>query len=240
MSLKKALQRGSPFVALFLVMTSFQNCSEQGQFATFSAMDMASTAMNSSGEDTHLSHSGADHTAPTAKQADIEYSPVVMDRRSVVYLFDDVFGPGARNLAAVKSIARDPNIFGGGCSVYRQSGTAPSDITTFCANTNAALSVKPLMGVTVLRQGRINQACYELAENATTIKYILARIDATKAVPEVTAANVTNLFNLFYRTKPAPPSGLIEAIAVNIGETTLAGWKRGVYGVCVSGHWQVL
>lgn len=241
MSPKKHLRGAVPVIVSLIVLGSFQNCSDYGQFATFNALDLASSSMGSAlDQESHLSHSGVDHVVPTTQAAEIEYSPVVMDRIAVVNFFDDVFGPGARNLAAVKSIARDVNIFGGGCSLYRQSTTAPTDLTTYCANSAAALSVKPLMSVTVLRQGRINQACYELSQNATTLKYILARVDAKNAIPPVTEANLKNLFNLFYRAKPAPSLSLLEAMAVNMGEATMNGWKRGVYAICVSGHWQVL
>src|SRR5690606_29868891 len=188
----------------------------------------------------HHSHSGADHVAPTVRELDIDYSPLVMDRIGVFNFFEAIFGPQARNLSAVRSLVRDPNVFGGGCSFYRQSTSNPTDISTYCGNNTASLAVKPLMGITVLRQGRINQACHELTQNSTTIKYVLSRIDPVNAVPAATKDNLQSLFSLFYRARPVPDDSLFDAMAVNMIEENLNGWKRVVYGVCVSGYWQVL
>lgn len=238
---KKVIRLFTLFSCSLVGLGVFQNCAEHGQFSTLESVDFASSLEVSSDKYTEqLSHSGITHVAPRAKEADIDYSPVVMDRFAIVHLLDDVFGPNARTAsAALRSIARDANIFGGGCSFYRQAGT-PTDVTTFCSNSVGALSVKPLMGVTVLRQGRINQACHELTNNANTIKYILARIDPSKAVPTVSVENMQKLFSLFYRARPTPSTSLFEAMAVNAMGTSLAGWKRSVYGICVSGHWQAL
>lgn len=239
---KKVIRLFTLFSCSLVGVGVFQNCAEHAQFSMLESVDLASS-LEISGEQymEQLSHSGITHVAPTAKEADIDYSPVVMDRIAIVHFFDDIFGPQARSAsAALRSIARDPNIFGGGCSFYRQSTTSPSDNTTFCSNTVGALSVKPLMGVTVLRQGRINQACHELSNNANTIKYILARIDPKKSVPDVSIENMQKLFALFYRARPTPSTSLYEAMAINTMGASLAGWKRAVYGICVSGHWQAL
>lgn len=239
---KKVIRTFTLISSFLAVGAGFQNCAEHGAFVvademSFSSMASSDDAGNYSDQ---LSHSGVNHVPPMAKEADLDYSPVVMDRISIYNFFEDVFGPGAKNLPAVKSIARDPNIFGGGCSFYRQSTTAPADLTTYCANNNGSLSVKPLMGVTVLRQGRVNQACHELAQNSTTMTYILTRIDSKNKIPPATVQNLTNLFTLFYRAKPAPHNSLYEAIAANMGAETLDGWRRAVYGICVSGYWQEL
>lgn len=220
---------------------AFQNCADQAQFSLVESLDLASSIDIGQNQNMdHLSHSGADHVPPTQKASDIEYSPVVMDRIGLVNLFADVFGPRAIERPAVRSIARDPNIFGGGCSFYSQSGKTPTDMTTFCSNTNAALSVKPLMGVTVLRQGRINQACHELVNNNDTLTYILKRIENNNTFPAVTLENAQSLFALFYRARAGASEGLYESMVANITPANKEGWKRAIYGVCVSGHWQVL
>lgn len=239
---KKVIRTFTLISSFLAVGAGFQNCAEHGAFVV--ADEMSFSSMVSSDDAGHysdqLSHSGVNHVPPMAKEADLDYSPVVMDRIGIFNFFEDVFGPSAKSLPAIASLAKDPNIFGGGCSFYRQATTKPTDLTTTCANNNNALSVKPLMGVTVLRQGRINQACHELAADSKTITYVLARIDNKNKVPAATLDNLTRLFSLFYRAKPAPHKSLYEAMAANMGTESLDGWKRAVYGVCVSGYWQEL
>lgn len=240
MQLKKVFRGSVLFLGSLMCLGSFQNCTDQSQFSTLSSVDLASSEFGSSSDGSELSYSGVTHVAPTEKIANIDYSPVVMDRIGIVNFFQDIFGNGARSLSAVRSIATDANIFGGGCSFYKMATTAPSDDLTRCGNSASWQAVKPLMGITTLRQGRINQACYELSTNATTRAYVLARIDSTKTYPDLTTANMKSLFALFYRMRPEPEAGLYEAMLANAGTADAAGWTRAVYGICVSGHWQVL
>lgn len=223
-----------------VTVTMFQNCAEMGQFELASDIG-GSEDMGSSSLDSHLSHSGVTHIAPTEEIADISYSPMVLDRLGVYNLFVDIFGTEAKNTTSVKSIASDNTVFGGACSFYRQPASNADPLAN-CSNSEASISVKPHVGVTLLRQGRLNQACFELTkESSKTLTYILKRIDSTAAVPEANNKNALSLFTLFYRTKPIPKQSLLDSIRLNVGEVpTLAGWSRAVYGTCVSGYWQVL
>lgn len=223
-----------------VTITMFQNCAEMGQFELASDIG-GSEDLGSSSADSHLSHSGVTHVAPTEKIADISYSPMVLDRYGVFNLLVDIFGAEAKNTTTVKAIATDNTVFGGACSFYRQPASN-TDLLANCTNSEASISVKPHVGVTLLRQGRLNQACFELTkESSKTLSYILKRIDSAAAIPAASDKNALSLFTLFYRTKPMPKQSLIDSIRLNIGEVpTLAGWSRAIYGTCVSGYWQVL
>lgn len=223
-----------------VAVTVFQNCAEVGQFELSSELT-GENNLSSMFDDMHLSHSGVTHVPPTVKMENITYSPMVLDRAGVYNLFVDVFGAEAKNSTAVKSIANDSAVFGGACSFY-QTKAGNTDLLATCANSEARISVKPHVGITLLRQGRLNQACYELTvANSKTLAYLLKRIDSKAAVPPATDQNALSLFTLFYRTKPLPKQSLIDSIRLNVGETpSLASWSRAAYGTCVSGYWQVL
>ncbi len=236
---KRTIQTFAIVCTSLVCIGVFQNCAVQDQFA---AIDLASLDSDGQGlTEEHLSHSGDTHEYPEVKKPEITYSPMVLDRFGVVGLLSDVFGPEAMNIAVVKQIAGDSNVFGGSCNFLTKStGTASSPLVE-CANSFARLGVKTHVGVNSLRQGRINEACMQLVSNAKTMAYVMARVDNSSALPEATDKNTLNLFTLFYRTKPVPRQALLDSLKLNVGyPASKEGWQRAVYATCVSGYWQVL
>lgn len=240
---KRVVQTFAVLCSSLTSIVVFQNCAVQNQFES---LDLSSTSAESPTEgmgESHLSHGGGTHVAPEVEKPKISYSPMVLDRFSVVSLFSDVFGPDAMNISVVRQIAGDSNVFGGACNfLTKQTGTASSPLVE-CNNSFARLGVKPHVGINSLRQGRINEACTQLVTNAKTLAYVMARIDAASAttVPEANDKNTLNLFTLFYRTKPAPRQALLDSLKLNVGyPASKEGWQRAIYATCVSGYWQVL
>lgn len=237
---KSIIQFFTGLCCALVLVTAFQNCGELQEFELASEVEFENFASEGP-QRLQLSHSGVTHVAPEEKIADISYSPMVLDRVGIYNLFMDIFGAEAANVSSVKQIATDYSVFGGACSVYRRT-KGGTEILSNCANSENQISVKPHVGVTLLRQGRLNQACLDLTKkDSKTLNYILKRIEPKKAIPEVTDKNALSLFTLFYRTKPMPKQSLIDSIKFNIGDQpTQDGWSRAVYATCVSGYWQVL
>lgn len=230
------------FSSLFL----FQNCSQQLDQSSFSDMNQAQT-INQPHEEGH---------GPTEKLPllAIDQVPLLMDRVTLYSVFADILGSNSANLAGMKKLIAQKDIFGGPCSVYNNfrsvsAGTAaapkadPQSIPCNNSQTANNLSAPIHPNANVLRQAVVNDICMQAKDSATVFSYVHAQLkdQASDPVAANTAENVLKLFSLFYRGKPMPDSGLVDSLQLLVGSpATVAGWKNAFLVTCLSSHWQAL
>lgn len=171
------------------------------------------------------------------------------DRYYISSVFEDVFGDSYDSVTE-NSVGTDALNFGSACSLYenyRQFSAVKGkwlavDPRAACSfSSQAYVSVKPSTGAIVSRQGEISHACSDLTTNKKAMAHAMKKISAVE-IPELTNANLTTAFELFYRNHPAPSQGLLDSLKVMAPQTgpTLETWRQIVFTVCISSHWQVL
>lgn len=231
------------------VIFSFQNCAEMHTIQEEGALDASS--MSSGVID--IVHQDNDHSNyEVAEKPIMQFDSALMDRTMVYNVMVDVFGPRATAFGDSKRLATDFTAFGAGCSLndtYRNlKGEVQVEPGEACALDVQRMGATLQPKMQVLRASLIEKACRTLTDDATAFAYVVKQIKGseTGALPQLTDANILDLFYLFYRAKPRPSQGLIDSLDILIRSTSeeykseTEGWRRAVYSVCASGHWQVL
>jgi hypothetical protein len=220
----------------------FQNCGRDG----FSSADSASV------ESLETIQDPGDHDPDPelVEKSYTHYEPLLADRFYLKSLFIDVFGPTAVSVDSTRTYLNSSD-HGSPCSIYEDQNTfnsatgkwAQADPMEACSRTSPALlSAQVNPKATVTRQALLTHACSDLTTNAGALDHALARISPSATVPEPTRDNILRAFHLFYRQRPAPQEGLMDALTVMFPPTgvTKEHWRTVIYTLCASGYWQVL
>lgn len=230
------------------VLFSFQNCAEMHTIQEEGSADASS--MGSGMID--VVHQDNDHSNyEVAEKPIMQFDSALMDRTMVFNVMLDVFGPRVKGLEDSQRLANNFIAFGEGCSLNDTSnlaGTAQGGPGKSCTSEQMQMGATLQPKMQVLRAGLIEKACRALTDDATAFAYVIKQIKGSEAgaLPQLTDANLLDLFYLFYRAKPRPSQELIDSLDILIRSTSdeykseTEGWRRAVYSVCASGHWQVL
>lgn len=239
----------SIFTIGIFILVYFQNC---GRFEGLEPQQV-----DLSSEEVIITHPGEDHNPPPESVEKIytNYKSTLADRYYLVSLFNEIFGPSAKNLVLNSSLGLNKNDYGSPCSPYENyyylpaGATQPqqANTTESCAlnATTDHLSANLISNPSVRRQAHMASICANLIANLTTFNYLLSRLQAdsnSTTLPTPNADNVKKLILLFYRQQDDIPIELIQSLQVLINPTqpALSEWQNATYVVCNSSHWQVL
>ena len=230
------------FLGAVAIIILYQNCGHHMTSNQSSVALLDAQAVDSTDRD-HSPDPGMIQKDSTS------FQPVLVDREYAMALLADIFGTTAPQLIAA-DLSHNLADFGSPCSVYenyRAYNTAGTLVQTntleACAlnedGQNLGAAVLPSGSVT--REASMAHACATLIADAGAFQSGLSRIDSA-AVPAPTTQNVSALLDLFYRDKPTPDAGVVEAVQILIdpASPTLDQWRAAFYTVCVSTDWQVL
>lgn len=233
----KVLIAVSPFLSSALL---FQNCSSQTQW---------NADMSSEVEVIEQEHVNQDHGNEEQAKKITSYRPLLSDRRSTDLILNDIFNDGSvKDLSLVATyIATKNETFGTPCSFYsdyRTSGSARYETLSFCSFTESMLNAPVNPDTLVSREAYLAYVCEGLVNTTATLDTALKKISAQapNPLPAATDANLLKMFQLFYRAKPNPQAGLIQALKIlfaNPSAPVRDEWKAAFYTTCVSGYWQV-
>lgn len=227
----------SPFLSSALL---FQNCSSQTQWAA----DLSSEV-----EMLEQEHINRDHGSEEKAKRVTTYRPLLSDRRATDLILNDIFNDGSvDDLSVVATyIATKNETFGTPCSFYsdyKTSGSVRYEMLSFCPLTDSMLNAAVNPDTLVSREAYLAYVCETSVNTTATLNTALKKISSQAAtvLPTASDANLLKMFQLFYRAKPNPQAGLIQALKIlfaNPSAPTRDEWKAAFYATCVSGYWQV-
>lgn len=250
---------------LILPVIFYQNCDQLDKLTESGEVQLSSSELY------HQIHNDHDFMNIEKKpEPEIDYHPLLMNRKMLFSLFLDIFGPDIVNSNAIKTLRSDRSVFGVPCSIYENYDfkTATTRTFRFCSNeaTTSHLGANINPQANVLRSGSIHKSCLEAIDrnylktgnnkssdiDNKTFQFAMEQIssdaivsgDPTKftyKVPPASKENIQKLIELFYRGKPMANQSLVDSLAFVIGSpATSSGWKKAFINTCLSSHWQVL
>lgn len=175
---------------------------------------------------------------------------LLMNRKMLYSLFIDILGPSSIQIAPLARLKVDKAVFGSPCSIYDYFKSsraafgldAESDACVNSADSNQLGAVTEPSG-NALQESTINDICVRATESSAVYEYIMTQVRdvPTVVIPANNDGNVLKLIALFYRGKPIPQAGLIQAMKAVVGNpATTDGWKKAFLTTCTSVHWQAL
>jgi hypothetical protein len=233
----------SSLLALFglLLMTQFQNCAPPSEMRAASEMKPVEGLKQLDLE--------KDPVVVKPATQKTHYDPLLADRRYLISLFTDVFGPKAVNVdsTGTRFLTQE---HGSPCSIYRTHNQydaktgkwVEADVVERCSTNATAFLSAPLNPTpTVSRQALLTHACSDLTSNDTTLGYALKKISNDR-VPASTSANVIKAYRLFYRDKKDPQASLTDSLLVMLplDQPAKDDWRNVMFTICASGFWQIL
>lgn len=225
------------FSVIFLLIASLftQGCGTQ-----FEANSVAASSVSVNIGNNHGVH---------GKQK-IEYQAHYANRIYMYNLFEDVFGPSMQK-KITKQIGWATADMGSAFSPYQFVAVGDNECNnnpkTYyqCKTKIDNLKADPVFSGSTTREGRRISACHHGADNDSSLLFAIKKIDATAtetSLPAGTPENFHKAIQLFYRGKPAPGVGVIDALDIAFKKQTepLEAWRNVILGICLSPHWQVL
>ena len=230
--------------ALFL----FQNCAKEGSFQSraLSSFNAASTEVENQ-DDT----GGGKVLKYKAKS---QVAPLVANRVLMYNIFQSVFGTtntGSLRYYRANNIGWNSTDFGSGHTMYEKRLITPSadcvkksSVEYVCTNRVLNVKVADSMGINTRREAYRMDACHRSVRNNVALAHAVKKIGGTSAFDKVALShkNVLGAFQLFFRSHPRPPGGVLDSLII-VGQeegSPRDQWRAIVLAVCLSPHWQVL